>query len=203
MKCERGAALVIALLAVALLCAFGFSLAMVMSTETRIAGSFAAARQVRYAADGALEIAAQELTGVSDWNLLLAGRVLSAFVDGAPDGTRRVSGVVLDLSQITGLANSESRPWGPNNPYWHPFAFGPLGAAAYVIVWVADDPAENDGDPLQDGGGEHNPGAGIVALRAEAFGVAGAHRVVEATARRTIDASGVPAIRMLSWQEIR
>ncbi len=34
-------------------------------------------------------------------------------------------------------------------------------APAYVIAWVADDPAENDGDATRDGSGEDNPGAGI------------------------------------------
>ena len=43
------------------LSALGLSLALVVDTETRISGQFAGAREVMYAADGAIEIAAQEL----------------------------------------------------------------------------------------------------------------------------------------------
>ena len=75
-------------------------------------------------------------------------------------------------------------------------------ASAYVIVWAGDDPAETDGDPGRDDV-LGNPGAGIVALRAEAFGADRAHTVLEATARRTIPASGATTLEMLSWQHIR
>ncbi len=84
---------------------------------------------------------------------------------------------------------------------WQLFAYGPLGGA-YVIVWAGDDPAETDGDPGRDDV-QGNPGAGIVALRAEAFGADRAHTVLEATARRSIAASGVTTLEMLSWQHIR
>ena len=36
--------------------------------------------------------------------------------------------------------------------------------------------------------GVANPGAGILAIRAEAFGVGGAHKVLEATVRRDVGA---------------
>ncbi len=71
---ERGVALVITIMAVALLSALGLSLAMIVDTETRISGQFAGGREVLYAADAAIEIAAQELVGVGDWNLRAGGR---------------------------------------------------------------------------------------------------------------------------------
>ena len=49
------------------------------------------------------------------------------------------------------------RPWGTNNPIWRLYAHGaladlsPSGAIdsnVYVVVWVADDPLETDGLPL-------------------------------------------------------
>ncbi len=201
---ERGAALVIALMAVAVLSALGVSLAMVINTETKISGNFTVAREVMYAADGALEIAAQELVAVGDWDLLLAGSVLSAFVDGAPSGQRPLGdGRFVSLTGATNLANSEPRPWGANNPQWRLFAFGRLTPGAYVIAWVADDPSENDGDATRDGTDGNNPGSGILALRAEAFGLEGAHKVLEATVRRSVAESGEPAIEMLSWHDIR
>jgi hypothetical protein len=111
-------------------------------------------------------------------------------------------GQAVNLTAATDLANSEPRPWGANNPRWQVFAFGWLGPA-YVIAWVGDDPSENDGDPLQDGEEDENPGSGILALRAEAFGAGGAQSVLEATVRRVVGPSGEPVLRMLSWQEIR
>jgi hypothetical protein len=69
-----------------------------------------------------------------------------------------------------------------------------------VIVWVGDDPLENDGQPLVDGdtSGGANPGKGLLQLLAHAYGPAGARRVVEATLMRA-----GPGIRVLSWREIR
>jgi hypothetical protein len=79
-----------------------------------------------------------------------------------PDGTQ------LDLNQATDLVNcghpscssaemsvrTADRPWGPNNPIWRLYAHGPLAtfgshgaidSRVYVVVWVSDDPLENDG----------------------------------------------------------
>jgi hypothetical protein len=193
----------IALISLLLLSALGTSLAVVMNTELRAAANYASSRKAMYATDGAVEIAARELLGIADWNTLLSGTVLSTFVDGPPSGARHLGdGTAIDLGQTTMMANSEPRPWGANNPVWRLFAYGRLGPQMYVVVWASDDSAENDGDPSIDGGGVANPGAGILALRAEAFGVGGAHKVVEAAVRRDADTDGF-IIRTLSWQEIR
>ncbi len=196
--------MVIALIAVAVLSALGISLSLVVNTETRIAGNFSAAREAMYAADGGLEIAAQELLAVGNWDLVLTGHTLSTFVDGEPTGQRPLGdGRFVSLADATDLANSEPRPWGPNTPHWCVFAFGWLSPAVYVIVWVGDDPAENDGDPAQDGSGDDNPGSAILGLRAEAFGREGAHSVLEATVRRSVDAAGGLVIDRLSWYDVR
>ena len=196
--------LIIALLSLVLLSALGTSLAVVMNTELGASANYSASREAMFAADGALEIAAHELLAVADWNALLSSGGVSAFVDGPATGARALGdGTAIDLAHITAAANSEPRPWGANNPVWHPFAFGWLGANTYVIAWIGDDPLENDGDPSTDGGGVGNPGAGILALRAEAFGAGGAHRVLEATVRRDVGALGQPSVQVLSWQEIR
>src|SRR5439155_25453004 len=67
---------------------------------------------------------------------------------------------------------------------------GTVNSPFYVIVLVADDPSENDGNPTQDGVvpcpcPPGNPGSGVLALRAEAFGPRGAHKVIEFTVART------------------
>lgn len=185
-----------------LLSAIGGSLAIVMNTDQRAAANFAASREALYAADGALQIGAQELSTIADWNALLSSGALSVFVDGPPTGSRQLGdGTSVDLTQATNAANAEPRPWGANNPVWRLFAFGWLGPRTYVIVWAGDDFAENDGDPSIDGGGLANPGAGILALRAEAFGVGGAHKVLEAAVQRNADEG--PGVRVLLWQELR
>ena len=194
--------LVIALMSLVLLSAFSTSLLVVMSTDVRASANYAASREAMSAADGALQIATQELLVASDWSVLLSSGALSGFVDGPPAGTRQLGdGTSVDLNQATQAANNELRPWGANNPVWRLFAYGSLGST-YVIAWVADDAAENDGEPSVDGGGAANPGAGILAVRAEAFGAGGAHKVLEATVRREVQGGG-SVVRMLSWQEIR
>jgi hypothetical protein len=57
-----------------------------------------------------------------------------------------------------------------------------------IVVWVGDDPAELDGDPLADSGvgpgGERRPGGCVLGLRAEAFGPRFSHAAVLATVSR-------------------
>ena len=196
--------LLIALMSLVVLSALGTSLAVVMHTELRVAANYSASRETMYAADGALQIAVQEMLTVPDWNALLSSGALSGVVDGPPSGKRQLGdGSTVDLTQATNLANGEPRPWGANNPVWRLFAFGWLGTGTYVIAWVGDDFAENDGDPSTDGGGAANPGAGIIAIRAEGFGVGGAHAMLEATVRRDTGVGGGPIVRMLSWQQLR
>jgi hypothetical protein len=141
---------------------------------------------------------------VADWNALLSSGGLSAFVDGPAGGVRELGdGTRIDLARATTDVNAEPRPWGANNPVWRLFAYGWLGERTYVIAWIADDSAETDGDASVDGGGAANPGRGILAIRAEAFGVAGGRKVLEGTVRQEVSAGSVTAVRMLSWQELR
>ncbi len=212
-KCH-GSTLVIAIMAVAVLSALGLALALITSTEMIIASSYAVGQEVMYAAEAGLEIAAQELRLLPDWNAVLSG-LRSTWVDGDPTGLRLLEdGATLNLDEATNLANCERktpcgaiemdavtdrRPWGPNNPRWQLFAFTPLGHN-YVVVWIGDDAAEVDGNPLLDGSEDSNPGSGVVAVRAEAFGVGGGHKVLEATVRRN---AGPMGLNLLSWKEIR
>ena len=195
--------IIIALMSLVLLSAFSTSLIVVMNTDVRASANYAASREAMYAADGALNITARELQAAADWNTLLASGALSAFVDGPPTGARPVGdGNSVDLAQATQAVNDEPRPWGTNNPVWRLFGYGWIGPRTYVIAWIADDGSENDGDASIDGGGAANPGAGILAVRAEAFGVGGGHKVLEATVRREVDEGG-SLVRVVSWQEIR
>ena len=205
---ERGIALVVALMATLLLTALGIGLVMTTMTETTITTNYRDSGEALYAADAGVERVMQDLLTIPDWNRILTGSVQSAFVDGAPGGTRTLSdGQTLDLTAATNMLNcgktgncsvaemeawSLERPYTVNNPRWQLFAYSPLAniietgtvlSGMYIAVWIADDPAETDGNPLADGG--QPGGRGVLMLRAEAFGPSGAHSVIEVTVART------------------
>ncbi len=207
---ERGIAMIVALLAMTLMIALGTSLLLSTVTETKIVTNFRNNSESLYAADAALERAMDDLLTVPDWNTLLNGTAKSVLVDGAPSGQRTLSdGTILDLGELQNMANcgkistcsladmqavTNDRPWGLNNPQWQLFAYGPLNTVLpqgginspyYVVVMVGDDPSENDNDPLHDGVSSTNPGSGVLALHAEAFGPRGSHKVIELTIART------------------
>jgi hypothetical protein len=200
---ERGAALVMALISLLLLTALGLALVMTTSTETMIAYNFSGGQEALYAADAGIERTMQDVLTVPDWNTILAGLTTSAFVDGSPSGAHPMpGGGTLNLTEAVNMANcgkvttcsaaemdtsTAERPWGPNNPRWQMYAYAPLNdivptstvnSPFYVIVMIADDPAEIDNDPLMDSNG-------VLTLRAEAFGPGNVHKVSEATLART------------------
>ena len=226
-------------MAMLLMSALGIALVLATTTETIVASNYRNAAGGLYAADAIVERAMDDLLLVADWNLLLAGAVQSAFVDGPSSGVRTLADrSTIDLAQVVNRANcakvscsasdllavTANRPWGANNPRWTLYAYGNLNAMLpanaidstyYAVAMVADDPSENDGNPLQDGStpcqaaqngldGACNPGSGVIALRGEAFGVRNAHKVVEMTVTRTDAAPPGPTrLRVLSWREIR
>jgi len=215
---EEGLAMLVAMMAVLIMTAFGTALILSSSSDTTIAGHFTAALEGGYAADAMLARGLDDLLGMDDWNPVVAGLLQSHWVDGPPTGARTLAdGSSIDLSQVVNMAHCQratacspadiveatsDRPWGANNPEWKLYAYGPLpavlaGAAVdsrfYVLLLVGQGPAPN-----------------LLAVRAEAFGPRGAHAIVEATAGRTSNADGkdyngppVDAVKLLSWREVR
>jgi hypothetical protein len=183
-------------------------LVLLTNTDVLIAANAGAASEALIAADAALERTIGELRDSADLSAPLSGVQASSFVDGAAGGRRTlVDGRTIDLDHIVWLAHCQKRtrcsdadmnalrrdrPWGSRNPRWRLFSHGPFdpapggprsGLPLYVLSMIADDQSETDGDPWRDGrqtGPAANPGAGIVLVRAEAFGRRGAHRAVEA-----------------------
>ena len=230
---QSGAALLIVLMAILLLSGLGLSLALTTSAETSIATNYRVGLEGFYAVDAGLERALQDLLVLADWDTVLVGGARSGFVDGAPSGERTLAdGSRIDLGQVVNQANcgrntsctvgqmdaiTADRPWGSNNPRWQLYAHAPLSRLLsdvrlpwlyYAVVMVADDPLETDGDPMRDELVVSNPGAGILSVRAEAFGPRGAHHVVEATLARVDPLSDPsvergPLVRLLSWRLIR
>jgi len=227
---ERGIALVAVMSATSLLLALGLSLALTTTVEVGIAANQRDAVQTLHAADAGLERALADLAQ-ADWDAVLSGAVTSPFHDGAgvvtlPDGSRldvqqetnrlRCGGVACGDADMDRV--SAARPWGRNNPRWTVFASGPLtqlvpdaviAARSYLVIWVADDPAENDAQPMRDGGppalvdagNRANPGRGALWLHARAYGPSGARRAIEAVVER--DPRWPSAqLRMRVWREI-
>jgi PilX N-terminal len=206
---ERGAALIITLLMVALIAAIAAALIVTTTTETLISGSHRAAHEAFYAADAALERAIAALAAITDWSPIVAaapGNLVAGFSDGqarpiAPDGR------ALDLAALTALRQAASDTvyapsvYGADSPRWQLFAHtrlqdlipeGTLSPPAYLLIWVADDAADGDGDVHRDANAR-------VLVHAEAYGPGGARRAVEAAVARTPEG----AVRVLAWKEIR
>ena len=212
---EDGIAVIVALMAMMLMTALGMSLVLTTTSETMIAGNFRAGGEALYAADAILERSMDDLLTIPDWNKLLDGSLQSGFIDGPPSGERTLpDGTKVNLSEVLSFANcekpttcsaadmnafTEMRPWELNNPRWQLFAYGNVGdllptgtinSPFYVVVMIGDDPSETDDDPAIDGGPHvapwtKNDGRGVIALRAEAFGPRGSHKIVEMTIAKT------------------
>jgi hypothetical protein len=129
-----------------------------------------------------------------------------------PDGTQlnlRQATNMLNCGSIENCSDADmnaitdERPWALNNPRWKLYAHGPIAemlptdvinSQFYVVVWVADDASENDNNPARDGESKaacappddcSNPGRGVIAMRAQAYGPGGVQRAVEVTLART------------------
>jgi hypothetical protein len=188
---EEGTALVIAMMAVMLLTALGAAVIMVTNTETAISANYKNGQEALYAADAAVERVMQDLLMVPRWNDILDGTAHSAFADGSMSTNKTLPGgglIRLDTATTQLQADSNlGAQWGLNNPQWRLFAWGPMkdmlpgdsiDSPMYLAVWVADDPAEADGNPAADTNG-------TLTLHAEAFGPSGTRKVIEVTVART------------------
>jgi hypothetical protein len=228
---DRGIALVTVLLVSSLVFTMAVGLSLVLAVDHLVVGHHRESAALQFAAAAGVELAASAL-GDMDWNVALAGGVQAGGSDGTPSGTRIVDGLAaVDLSRETSLLNcgsplacsdaqlravTASRPWGANNPHWRLFLYGPLAtlsgsrfaSPAYVLVWVADDGRETDGDPEVDGGGAGAAGQGVLRVRAVALGRGLGRRGFEAELVRVCRPAGgepgcQPGIRVQSWRDLR
>ena len=205
MRSERGSALVVVLTATAVVLALASALTLIAVSESAVSASFVRGSQAAYLAEAAVERTVAELDAVTDWSAALTGLASSSLRDGAAEGVHEAGGVVVDLTALTTALNrsAASRPFGANNPQWRLFVWGPAewltgaGVVGYLAVWVADDPDEQDDDPLTDGG--KDPGRGVLLLTAHAFGPGGVRRMVEVTVVRRPSRS----TRALVWRPVR
>ena len=185
LRAERGAVLILALMAMTMLMTLGAILVMTTSTETAIAGNFRSRREAFYAAEAVAELAVAELRSSANWAAFVDGGARSRFVDGASDGVRSLpSDVPVNLTAIANLANCGLPTPCAGPPRWHLFAHGPLRdftAAAdspfYVLAFVQ--------------GAETESGVPVVVIRAEAFGPRSAHQAIELTLSRSPEGAAI------------
>jgi hypothetical protein len=206
---HRGVALVGAILLLLLLSVTGLGLVLTAALEPLASRNFDVAAAARLAAEAGVTVAARELTDAPDWTAVLRGAWRPALLEMPVAAGPVVIGVPApSWSGLTNLATcgrepgcseaqrrlvTRDRPWGANNPSWTWLGVlrigevsGRTGGTRFEVgVWVGDDQAEVDGDAATDGGdrpGEPappSPGAGVLRLRAEAFGLRGEHAGVE------------------------
>lgn len=202
---QRGVAVLMALLMALLVGAIAAVLITLTTTETIISASFRHAREASYGAEAALERALHDLSTMPDWSMALSPppvNVTSTLDDGqsyprGPDGRR------IDLAQLTAQRQAESD--GPvvltaDRPVWRLFAHAPLRALStgqgfdlplYLVVWIADDESDDDGEPTIDSNQQ-------VLVWAVALGTRGARRSITARIART----GGGDLRLVTRREI-
>jgi hypothetical protein len=214
---QRGSALICVLMVTTLLATLSGALVLVVMSESMASANHGAAQQAVYAAEAGLEDTLGELQ-TTDWRVL-PGAAVSACLRDAAQTPRAPDGAVLNLTALAAGRQAESDAVfaaSPDGPVWRLFGHGPFSdlapgrvniPAAYLLIWVADDGEDGDGDAARDSNGR-------VMLRVEAYGSAGAHRSIEATVMLQIlaepppaDGSAPPpartAVRVLSSREVR
>jgi len=211
---DRGSALLCTLMVISLIATLAAALALVVTTEARVSGNYYGSQQGLYAAEAGVERAIGELRLLPTWRDVPgpSSTTLAADFNDALAVARAPDGSTLNLAQLTVRRQTESDavyPAGPDRPVWRLYAHAPLdrmlpGAGhdtAYVVVWVADDSDDLDGNAAVDAND-------IVMIRAEAFGPRGSKRAVEATIAReeAMDATlpGVRRsdVRTIVWREV-
>lgn len=155
-------------------------LALTSQTERHIAGTYRRTVQLGYLADGATERVVAALEARVVWDDVPGSMTAGAVTQTADRDARSAE---LNRSLAARF------PMGADTPRWRLTATADHEGTA-VSVWVADDPADRDGDP----GADSN---GVVVVRAEARASLGAVRAVEVHVTR--DARGT---RRLSWREV-
>ena len=208
MTSNRGVALVMVLVALAVCSALGLGLVLATLSERFANANYSESIHAANAAEAAIHVAVRELSLISDWDSVLGGTQQSRFVEGTPPADLAVvtneltCGRASSCTDLERRASTSARPWGANNPVWQVFLRAPLAtfltipaasADMYLVVWVGDDARETDADPLHDGGA--GEGRNAVRVHAEAFGRTGTRRGAEADVVR--QSAG---IRVQSWR---
>ena len=148
----------------------------------------------------------QDVRLVTPWDDLLTGAQTTTFLDQTMVPALP-SGGTLDLRVLTARmqAATDARFGGPDSPQWRLVASGRLAdiaghssmeSPAYLVVWVADDVSETDGNSAADSND-------VLMIRGEAVGSGGRTRTLDVTVTRAGAPAGQPGLRVTSWREVR
>ncbi len=155
-------------------------LALAGQTERQIAATYRHTTQLGYLGDGGAERVVTTLEARELWEDVPGSLTV---------GDVRMTAERDARTQALNQSLAARFPMGADTPRWRLVATADEDDVA-VSVWVADDPADRDGNPEADSNG-------LVAVRAEARRASGALRVVEVHVAR--DGAGT---RRLSWREV-
>lgn len=155
-------------------------LALTSQTERQIAATYRRTVQLGYLADGTAERVVAVLGAREVWDDVPGSLTVGVVTS---DGSRQARTAELNRSLASRF------PMGADTPSWRMVATAQHEDAA-VSAWIADDPADRDGDP----GADSN---GVVVVRIEARTGLGALRAIEVHVVR--NAFGM---RRLSWREV-
>lgn len=223
----RGFGLLTVLVWLSLLATTALGVALATSAEPPSTSALHDRLRLARAAESAVSLAVASLAAQADWSLVPGAGVASPFTDGAP-GVRSVAGVPFDLvaetrqrtcgrvtpcDDVATSTVAAGRPWGVRNPRWRLVVHVPLAdvdataaraCPCYLVAWVADDPADDDGDPARDA----PPGVaghGVLLVRGAAIGGAGSLAEAEALVAQPCRRSNLPCggSRVQSWGPVR
>ena len=191
---DRGVALILVLMVMMTLSALAMSLALMVSTESRVTANYRDGMEVLYGAEGALERVLPDLAREPDFNQTLAEVRVSSFIDGPPGLRRMPDGTFADLDALTAILTCGSpvcrdSDLDATDPRWQLYGYGPStagrldGSRIYTVVWIR---------------GVENPESGRLNITAHAYGPSGSRRAIEATVTKAGN-----ALRVLSWREVR
>ncbi len=201
---ERGSALVIALVVTALLAALGAAVTVTANVDASVATTLRIDRELLYAAEAGVERALQDVRQSTHWDDLLVGIQASSFLDPVAIPVLP-SGGLLDVPARTAQLQASTPPLGGNTAHWQVLASGRLAdvagpasveSAAYLVVWVADDPSETDGNPFADTND-------VLLVHGEAVGSGGRTRALDVTVTRAGVPAGQPGLSVIAWREVQ
>jgi hypothetical protein len=149
-------ALAAALILTLVLSAMLAGAALVAGVERRVAAAYQVSAALRFAASGGLALATEELER-RDWTALLGGAGSDRWLQPGTPGA--------DVAPLTAVVTRETMmagAHGADTPLWQVFVHVPWRrvvestgdpARADLVVWVADDWEEADGNPRLDTNG--------------------------------------------------
>jgi hypothetical protein len=180
--------IVMVLAGLAGLSALALTVALLAAIDTGIDAAARGRTETQVVAEAGVAMLIARLAAEPDWSAVLAGDIPPHRLSPAVPPSVASWGPLDPIELTTRLqreSDAHSR-WPGNDPVWRLYQHGrladvlaqrPLADSPYVVVWVADDEADADGDPRRDA--NH-----LLEARVDAFGTGRAHHVVLVTLRR-------------------